>query len=136
MPCLVPLSRILNLANPIECPPWDCGILLGKGDVLDALASGEVLSEPVADAHKGNPFHHACRIAWLVQHGWDDPIEVDVGVPHMGCYPEWPILDGNHRVYAAAVRGDKEILVTVAGDLGYAAQRFGIKARLLEEQAA
>lgn len=133
----VPLRRILNLADPVVSPPWECGILLSKEDVLDAIAKQDWLALPVDDSEQGNPFAHARRIAYLVEHGWNDPIEVDVGIPCLWCHPVWPVLDGNHRVYAAAVRGDAEIVVTVAGDLGYAAQRFGVKASLLlEEQPA
>ena len=109
---------------------------MSKADVLDAIVRRDWLELPVEESEQGNPIAHARRIAYLVEHGWGDPIEVDVGVPSMGGFPVWPVLDGNHRVYAAAVRGDAEIVVTVAGDLGYAAQRFGVKAKLLEEHAA
>lgn len=136
MPYPIPVRRLLNLANPVECPPWECGILLAKKDVLDAVTAGDLLAKPVPIYDEGNPYIHARRIAWLVKHGWSDAIEVDIGIPSMGCYPEWPVLDGNHRLYAAVIRGDREILTSVAGDLGYAAKRFGIKAKLLEDCVA
>lgn len=132
----VSLRRILNLADPVACPPWECGILLSKADVLAAIGNRDWLAVPLDESEQANPLAHARRIAYLVEHGWSDAIEVDVGTPSMGCFPGWPVADGNHRVYAAAVRGDAAIMVTVAGDLGYAAQRFGVKAKLLEEQAA
>jgi hypothetical protein len=135
MPCLIPLRRILNLADPVSCPPWECGLLLSKQDVLDAIAKRDWLVLPVAESEYGNPFAHARRIAYLVEHGWEDPVEIDVGVPSLGCLPLWPVLDGNHRIYAAVVRADADIFVSVAGDLGYAAHLFGVSAKLLEERA-
>jgi hypothetical protein len=39
-----------------------------------------------------------------------------VGIPHLGYYgPAWPITDGNHRFYAAILRGDETILACVSG---------------------
>lgn len=104
--------------------------------VREAIANKDWLSLPVSVKDWDSPLAHARRIAYLAHHGWADPIEIDVGVPHLACYPEWPVEDGNHRLYAAVLRGDSDILATIAGDLGYAAQRFGIKAKLLEEQPA
>lgn len=68
-----------------------------------------------------------------MKHGWTDAIEIDVGIPRLRYYPGWAVVDGNHRLYAAVIRGDTHILTSIAGDLGYAAQRFGIKAKLLED---
>ncbi len=110
-------------------------MLLSKENVLDAIAKQDWLDSPVEESEQGNPFAHARRIAYLVHHDWDDPIEVDVGIPSLGYHPAWPVLDGNHRLYAASVRGDTAIVVTVAGDLGYAAQRFGVKEKLLVEES-
>ena len=51
--------------------------------------------------------------------GWgDSAISVDVGC--FGQAPEWVIEDGNHRVYAAILRGDETILACVSGDVDLA----------------
>ena len=133
MPHPIPIQRLLALANPVESPPWECGILLTKDDVLDAIAAQDWLTTPVAEKDLGNPHLHAKRIAFLASQGWNDPIEIDVGVPGMGCYPVWPVQDGNHRLYAATVRNDEHIVVSVSGDLNHAARLFGIRAELLED---
>ncbi len=133
MPHPVSLKRLLALANPVEDPPWECGILLSKDDVLEAIAAQDWLTTPVPDEEQGNPYLHARRIAFLASHGWSDPIEIDVGVPSVGCCPVWPIEDGNHRLYAAAVREDTHVDTSVSGDLNYAARLFGIRAELLED---
>ena len=129
----VPVRRLLLMANPVECPPWNCKTMLVKNDVLSAIAANALWDAPIPPDGTEDPYVHAQRIAWLVTHGWDDPIDVDVGIPGLGYCPEWPIIDGNHRLYAAVIRGDKKILASVSGDLCYAAKRLGIKARLLEE---
>ena len=62
----VPLRRILNLADPVTCPPWECGILLSKEDVKGAIAKHDWLELPVGESEQSNPFAHARRIAYLV----------------------------------------------------------------------
>lgn len=78
---------------------------------------------------------HIERVAFLAEHGWTGALDIDVGVPSMGCFPTWPILDGNHRHAAAIFRGDLEIEVSVGGDIDYAADLFNVPAEslLLEE---
>jgi len=58
---------------------------------------------------------HIERVAWLVVNGWEDPIEIDVGVAFLGCCPDWVVCDGNHRLAAAIYRGDKTILASCGG---------------------
>lgn len=74
--------------------------------------------------------YHIRRIAYLAFHGWSDPIEIDVGCPCLGFYTDWLILDGNHRFFAAVVRKDKYILSTIAGELEYAEELFGIEKQI------
>lgn len=57
--------------------------------------------------------YHTRRIAYFVKHGWDDPISVDVGCGHYGGHFE--IVDGNHRLCAAVIRGDACIKADTAG---------------------
>jgi len=61
---------------------------------------------------------HAARVAYLVVNGWDDdPIDVDFGVPSLGFRVGWPIINGNHRLAAAIIRGDKSIAAAVSGEV-------------------
>lgn len=93
--------------------------------VAKALENGLFIEAPVestAHAHA-----HAARIAYLVENGWPDAIEVDVGVPSMFCHVDWPVTDGNHRLAAAAYRGDVSILASVGGSLDYALELFGVE---------
>ena len=84
-------------------------------EVKKAVREGRMLGYD--DAGIGSRKHHIERVAYLVIHGWDDPIEVDVGVPSLGNYSDWPILDGNHRFLAAIVREDRHIKVDASGEV-------------------
>ncbi|MBK6616279.1 hypothetical protein [Ottowia sp.] len=68
---------------------------------------------------------HIARIAYLASTGWSEPIEVDVGVPHMNCWVNWPVVDGNHRLAAAIARRDDFILASVGGCCTYMRELFG-----------
>lgn len=57
--------------------------------------------------------YHARRIAYLVKHGWNDPILVDVGCGGLGGH--FSVDDGNHRLCAAVIRGDASIKASTAG---------------------
>ena len=63
--------------------------------------------------------YHVERIAWLVPHRDDNPITIDVGAPSLGYPPRrqpFDFIDGNHRLCAAAYRGDPVILVAYDGE--------------------
>lgn len=69
---------------------------------------------------------HLCRIRFLALHGWTDPIHVDVGVPALGYSgPEWPVTDGNHRLWAVILRADPFIAVDIFGHVDHAAVVLG-----------
>ncbi len=68
---------------------------------------------------------HIRRIAWFVKNGFQDPIDVDVGVPSLGYYNTHLIVDGNHRFAAALYRmrvlGEDPVLpVALSGSLEHA----------------
>ena len=68
------------------------------------------------DAKEWTPSDHAARIAWLVEFGWSDPIELDFGIPSLGhCW--YPLLDGHHRLAAAIFRHDNWIMANCSGDV-------------------
>jgi hypothetical protein len=61
---------------------------------------------------------HIERIAWLVVNGWNQPLNMDVGVVGMALEPTWFVTDGNHRFAAAIVRGDDFVYAYIQGDMG------------------
>lgn len=119
------VSAIRAVYDPVKTTPWVC-IPFEQRDVAKALLRPDVYgqySEPV-ERDDISPAGHINRIAFLIRNGWNDPIEIDVGVPSLGCYVDWAIIDGNHRLYAAIYRGDTHIKANVGGDLNYVKALF------------
>lgn len=108
----VPIRRILALCDVVATPPWDDVDGLTPDLVRSCVRAGRLISDPV-DAGPATAEQHAARIAWLVLNPAPDPIEIDVGG---GAFrPRWIVSDGNHRLYAACIRGDSHIPASISG---------------------
>lgn len=118
MPVAIPVRRLARHCNPFSGQPWEAKV--SRQAVLKALAERRFVSKPGTDDHAG-------RIAYLMQYEANDPIEVDVGVPALGCYVRWFVQDGNHRLAAAMMAGRTTIQAMVGGQLDYAKRLFGIE---------
>jgi hypothetical protein len=97
-------------------PAWRLKRAVSERDIRCALERDDLVAEPY-DTTTGVVPHrwHAGRIAYLVKHGWSDPIEVKVVDT-----TDWPlttIINGSHRFRAAVYRGDEHINFKVRGDL-------------------
>ena len=104
----IKVSALRLICDPFCRSPWghDGGPI--TFDEIDAaIASERFVRSPVN--YNENRETHINRIAYLAVVGWDDAIDVDVGVPSLGCYVEWPVDDGNHR-FAAAIYLDSEFI--------------------------
>ncbi len=125
----VSVDKLLETCIIAPATPW--GYQIALDEVRDAISKQEFESTPweligfevFAEEERQ---YHIRRIAYLVVHGWSDPIEIDVGCPCLGFYTDWLILDGNHRFFAAVIRKDEYILSTIAGQLDYAEELLGI----------
>lgn len=106
--------------NPLEHGCW-AGVLdvpISKQEIADFLASDKPRkTDPIVHnwSKPASREEHLARIAYLVESQSMDPIEIDVGVPELGCYVGWIVLDGNHRLAAAFYRGDKHIKCDLSG---------------------
>ena len=60
---------------------------------------------------------HVHRVAYLVVHGWSDPIEMDLGCPSLGGYVPGPTQDGNHRFAAVVYQGLPSVRAQLAGEV-------------------
>jgi hypothetical protein len=126
---MIPMDRLLNaIGDPFEVHR------ITREMVQHSLRFGtyEIAHEAYGreiSAVERDPEWHAQRVAYLVQYGWNDPIELDVGIPSLGFVP-YPLIDGHHRTCAAIIRGDKEIKAEVAGAVDYAKQLFGVDCSL------
>lgn len=119
-PFVVPLRNVLRFADPRYGDPWGVGDITNE-DVLAEVECPDVVTDCTHDESAGYDGCRVCeirRVAHFVTYGidWSDehPISIDVGFE--AYVPPWPVADGNHRLLAAAVRGDELVAVEVAGD--------------------
>lgn len=130
---LVSVSRLSELCNPFVNPPWEGIAGLTIEGVRDAIKDGLRKTQAYsADAHASQwtVEEHIARIAHLATVGWTDPVQIDVGVPFLGCWVDWPLTDGNHRLAAAIVRGEPRILASLAGCCGHMREVLGKSLKL------
>lgn len=124
MAVLIPVRKLADLCDPFSNPwtkrPFDVN------DVKAAMAQGRLHSSPYTAASKWTRRRHIERVAYLAVHGWDAAVEIDVGIPRLGCIVSWPLQDGNHRLAAAIVRGEEFIPAEVGGEIRHANELFGI----------
>ena len=127
---LVPVDKLLESCSIIPTTCWGYKIALDEvrqaieKQTFDAIPWNLVKFEKFTEEERQ---YHIRRIAYLAVHGWSDPIEIDVGCPCLGFYTDWLILDGNHRFFAAIVRGDSHIPATIAGQLDYAEELLSVE---------
>lgn len=64
-------------------------------EVDDAIDQGKLLSVSYTPSEQvWSRQDHIARIAYLVVHGWSDPIHINMDA-------EWAIVDGNHRFFCS-----------------------------------
>lgn len=126
------VRRLCRLANPLRCwPEMDRPVT--RAEVLRCVAEQRQALEDtpswlallrVPDAERPTPAQsrerHVRKIAFFVVHGVRDPIDLDVGVPSMGCVVDHLVDDGNHRLAGAWIRGDRTIPARISGSLDHA----------------
>lgn len=126
MSVMPPVNRLLEICNPLKHPPWGCvritidEVLRGAKNRGDAFHPRKILPSGWSRSQ------HISRFRYYVLNGWSDPIDIDVGVPMLGCDVAWMIIDGNHRFAAAIVRKIPIIPASVSGDLDFAQELFGV----------
>lgn len=118
----IPLEALLEYCDPTLDNPWGCG-KIDPVDVIDRIEFGDPISRmPDYDDQLFRSYeYNVGRIAHFLQAGWADvevdsePVTVDIGL--LGYTPPYLIVDGNHRVAAAKLRGDSSIAVEIIGDV-------------------
>ena len=125
----LPLAAVLDLCNPMLTWPWRCdapsGVALDDLFVLAPEVDRPVSTDAPAHEHIG-------RVKYLARCGWNDAITLDVGVPCLGYWgPTWPVVDGNHRLWAAILRDDAAIDADIDGQLSHAAELLGVDESVL-----
>lgn len=118
--CLVEIKRIVEHCNPLQVPVWHLDAPVRESMIRECVTTNQLKAEVyTVGKSTWSEFDHASRIAYFLVHGWDDPIHIHVGVPSILYYdvlnPLWFVCDGNHRLTAAIVRGDKFIWASLSG---------------------
>lgn len=118
------LAELLDLYNPIADPPWDgCEAITSK-DVEDALVDGRLRDQHVGAGNQNTTIrHHAERIAWLIENPDPTPITIDLQHARFGRV-DYILEDGNHRTWAAIMRGDETIRANFVSDTKYVEDYF------------
>lgn len=108
------VRAVMELYDPFRA--W--GTRVSEEKVRSLVLTGPYKTVP--GDYQG-PLTNATRIAYLIRYGWEDPIEVDVGIPvYVGGYGsvrKLTITDGNHRLCAAVVAGDRYIVASCGGSV-------------------
>ena len=118
MSILIPVTILAQYWNPIN-GVW------AKGTCSKRKISNAIKAKRFVHDEKSND--HAARVAYFVQFGWDDPIQIDVCIPSLGYHTKELVTDGNHRLAAAIYRGDKKIVAEISGDINDATEMFGVE---------
>jgi hypothetical protein len=106
------VQSILDLYDPTVSPPWNTSDDLTLDMVLDAIDEGRYQELPIEASEYGSAMKHAERIAYLFEHKHLDPLSVELP---SGAFFGSPFDDGNHRFYAAVLRGDETVNITFSG---------------------
>ena len=136
----IPVENIARVCNPLVANPWQGSRKDLTDLVSQCLKNNDLLDEPweanapskldrlsFDEYSMKMDLHNARRIAYLIVYGWNDWINFDVGVPSLGCYVDWIVIDGNHRLAAAIYKGDEAIRVSIDGCLEHASHLFQIE---------
>ena len=120
----VPVTVLESIWNIIEKPPWSKAFKpVTEVEVRKAVAQKNWTSRHTRPFKKNleiTELDHVRRIAWMVMHPPKNPVLVNTDLDH-------PIIDGYHRFYAAIIRGDKMINVSICGYRNDIANLFGQK---------
>lgn len=128
MPVAIPVAKLVALVDPFSDPsPWGFKVITQK-EIKRAIEREDYcLIHTALYSHTAlSRIDHIRRVAYLTVNPAEDAVEIDVGVPTLGHHVDNPLVDGHHRLMAAIIRGDKTILASVSGDLGYAYKLFGV----------
>jgi hypothetical protein len=131
----VSVPRLQELADPFRDHPWQCG-RVSESHVRRNLAKGQLQSRPVSS--RASQYVHAGRIAYFMSVGWEDPLDIDVGLGGTRSIHNWIVQggtrsihnwivqDGNHRLAAAILLGKPTIRASISGSVEDACSMLNI----------
>lgn len=111
---LVRIDSLNKLINPSQKPPWREWIYgsISIDNIEPYLGSNLNIEKKEYDSLVAETKEqHLAKIAYFYQNGWEEPILLVFRENY------YPVVDGNHRLIAAQLRGDEFILAHVEGKL-------------------
>lgn len=123
----ISVKKLARLCKPLSCwveveqsiTPEEIHACIERGD--ESLVSTPLwtafLFKKTTITVEENRDRHIQKVAWFVKNGFNDPIEIDVGSSRLGIMVDHLVQDGNHRLAAAIIRGDKTIKAHVGGSI-------------------
>lgn len=141
----VPVADILRSWDPFKA--WNVGkitfddvLSMSETDIhvnrgADPIPYEETKAGQRKQTRAAMRLRHIARIAYLVTHVDETPIDLEVGCPSLSLMQSeflFEVSDGNHRLAAAVIRNDDEIVVYPGGELDYFESLFPT-ARGIEE---
>jgi len=124
----IPISKILEYGHPMLDGCWQTGKVypwMVHKRVREKRTYDYETWKEIPSFCDVSSWIHAGRIAYLVLHGWTDPILIDVGCRDEWC-GDWIVWDGNHRLSAAWFMGKDLIDVEFSGSEDLIESLFGI----------
>lgn len=134
---VLPLSidKLLNVVkHPYQVPIW-VEEPLSLGRIRECLREG--LLEHPQDWNGEIRWtctleQHHRRVAWLVEHGWEKPIDLDFGVVGFENPYSYPLIDGHHRLAAALYRESPSIDGACSGSISLIESYLWLPPELVE----
>jgi len=100
---------------------WRVDPYISFPEIKERLDNNQFEQEPFFKNFLETPLNknrerHIRRIAYLAKFGWEDPIDIDIGIPNW-TLPSWVIQDGNHRYVASLFLDYDWIEAECSGDI-------------------
>jgi hypothetical protein len=115
----VTTAALARVVNPIVDPPWPERGDVSRQRIKECLDKGKLSKHSYQSMRcrtRGvKSTYHAQRIAYLVRFKDSTPLELDLGIPVLGYYPDSILVDGHHRLAAAIYRKDLWVPVIWGG---------------------
>lgn len=132
----LPITRILEITDPVAEPPWHDGQDVTRDGVMAAIKEARLEPRPYSvdlmtvNRDDWTARRHEERIAWLVVNHPVEPISVEIdGFGDVG------VDDGLHRLYASVIRGKQRVLVQLGGFIDDAPLVLGVFCRFRPHMA-
>lgn len=115
----------MELDTPITMEEVQLCIDEGRAKLHETPLWIEVVLGKVEMTVEESRQRHIEKVAYFALNDIEKPINIDVGIPHMGCFVEHIVDDGNHRLAGYIFKKAPTIPAWVSGSIEHA-QEMGL----------